>query len=555
MQEFQFDPRKKGRAYSKGNRQKVALIAALAVPADLYIFDEPTSGLDPLMEVVFRREIARMQDAGATVLLSSHILSEVELLCDRVSIIRAGKVVESGTLAELRHLTRTEVSFEATEAGAAGADPGRARRVVRGGSRALHRRQRRGGRGPSGARPARRHGPAHRSRPRSRSSSCATTATTCRQVRRTPASTPGRGAIAGRRPGDERLRHPAAAADAPRLLAAADVDRRHGAARVRHLRRRLATRTAPSRIAQALLATAIANPVILLFRGLPSGADEGAFMLFLIFPFLAMLAAFMSTFLAVRHTRMDEELGRAELVAATPAGRTLPLVATRGPRHPRERRARAAHRPRAAGHGPRGAGLVRRGLRRRRRRSRRSSGSGSCPGSSCAPRAARTRSPSGCCSLTFLIGGIGNALGTPSDDLQRIESSWLTWLSPFGWGENSRPFADDNVWPLLLCVAFGLVLAGAVIRPAGLARPRARASSPNGAGGRMRRRPSAGPDGARLAPDLRLRSSAGRSEGCSPGSWRRASPASWATSSRSCPRCRRSSPRSARTAASSRAPW
>jgi len=114
MHEFQLDPRKKGRAYSKGNRQKVALIAALAVPAELYIFDEPTSGLDPLMEVVFRGEIARIRAAGSTVLLSSHILSEVELLCDRVSIIRAGRIVESGTLAELRHLTRTEVSFDAT---------------------------------------------------------------------------------------------------------------------------------------------------------------------------------------------------------------------------------------------------------------------------------------------------------------------------------------------------------------------------------------------------------------------------------------------------------
>ncbi len=115
---FQFDPRKKGRAYSKGNRQKVALIAALAVPADLYILDEPTSGLDPLMEVMFRREIARMRDAGATVLLSSHILSEVELLCDRISIIRAGRIVETGSLTDLRHLTRTEVSFEGRDAAA-----------------------------------------------------------------------------------------------------------------------------------------------------------------------------------------------------------------------------------------------------------------------------------------------------------------------------------------------------------------------------------------------------------------------------------------------------
>ncbi|MCU1402278.1 MAG: transporter ATP-binding protein [Microbacteriaceae bacterium] len=108
---FQFDPTRKARAYSKGNRQKVALIAALATPADLYILDEPTSGLDPVMEAVFSREISRLAAAGATVLLSSHILSEVERLCDRVSIIRAGKTVETGTLAEMRHLTRTEISF------------------------------------------------------------------------------------------------------------------------------------------------------------------------------------------------------------------------------------------------------------------------------------------------------------------------------------------------------------------------------------------------------------------------------------------------------------
>jgi ABC-2 type transport system ATP-binding protein len=108
---FQFDPTKKSRTYSKGNRQKVALIAAFATAADLYILDEPTSGLDPVMEAVFSREISRLAGAGATVLLSSHILSEVERLCDRVSIIRAGKTVETGTLAEMRHLTRTEISF------------------------------------------------------------------------------------------------------------------------------------------------------------------------------------------------------------------------------------------------------------------------------------------------------------------------------------------------------------------------------------------------------------------------------------------------------------
>lgn len=118
---FQLDPTKKGRAYSKGNRQKVALVAAFATPADLYILDEPTSGLDPLMEAVFEAEVHRVAAEGATVLLSSHILSEVEQLCDRVSIIRAGRTVEAGTLEELRHLTRTEISFLAADEDAAGA--------------------------------------------------------------------------------------------------------------------------------------------------------------------------------------------------------------------------------------------------------------------------------------------------------------------------------------------------------------------------------------------------------------------------------------------------
>jgi ABC-2 type transport system ATP-binding protein len=112
---FDLDPRKKGRAYSKGNRQKVALIAALAGDVELLLLDEPTSGLDPLMEEVFREVIAEEKQRGdRTVLLSSHILSEVEALCDRVTIIRAGRAVETGTLHELRHLTRTSVTAELT---------------------------------------------------------------------------------------------------------------------------------------------------------------------------------------------------------------------------------------------------------------------------------------------------------------------------------------------------------------------------------------------------------------------------------------------------------
>lgn len=109
---FELDPTKKGRTYSKGNRQKVALVAALASDVELLLLDEPTTGLDPLMEAVFRRCVDEFRDSGRTVLLSSHILAEVEELCDRVSIIRAGRRVETGSLADLRHLTRTTVRSE-----------------------------------------------------------------------------------------------------------------------------------------------------------------------------------------------------------------------------------------------------------------------------------------------------------------------------------------------------------------------------------------------------------------------------------------------------------
>jgi ABC-2 type transport system ATP-binding protein len=112
LERFELDPTKKGRAYSKGNRQKVALVAALSAPTDLLILDEPTSGLDPLMEEVFASCVVEQRAEGTTVLLSSHILSEVERLADRVTIIRAGRSVESGSLAQMRHLHRSKVRAE-----------------------------------------------------------------------------------------------------------------------------------------------------------------------------------------------------------------------------------------------------------------------------------------------------------------------------------------------------------------------------------------------------------------------------------------------------------
>jgi ABC-2 type transport system ATP-binding protein len=112
LERFELDPKKKCRTYSKGNRQKVALVAAFASDVDVYVLDEPTSGLDPLMESIFQEYVQDMKKAGKTILLSSHILAEAEALCDRITIIREGKAVESGTLAELRHLTRTSVTVE-----------------------------------------------------------------------------------------------------------------------------------------------------------------------------------------------------------------------------------------------------------------------------------------------------------------------------------------------------------------------------------------------------------------------------------------------------------
>jgi len=109
LERFQLDASKKSRTYSKGNRQKVALVAALACEAELYLLDEPTSGLDPLMERTFQECVGELKQAGKTIFLSSHILSEVETLCDRVGIIKGGKIVDSGSLSEMRHLTHTRL--------------------------------------------------------------------------------------------------------------------------------------------------------------------------------------------------------------------------------------------------------------------------------------------------------------------------------------------------------------------------------------------------------------------------------------------------------------
>jgi ABC-2 type transport system permease protein len=211
-----------------------------------------------------------------------------------------------------------------------------------------------------------------------------------------------------------------------------------------------------------LLATVMANPVILLFRGLPSGAGDGAFITFLIFPWLAILASFMSSFLAVRHTRTEEETGRMELVSATPASRWRPAAATilHGTAANLVLAVLTALAFLAVGLPADGAWLV-----------------GIAAGAVglvflgvglVAAQLMRTSRGANSVSVavlitTFLLAGTGNAAGTPSDDLQSMQSSWLTWLSPVGWGENTRAF-DQNDWPpVALCAGAAVLLVAAAL--------------------------------------------------------------------------------------------
>ncbi|GAA1995681.1 ABC transporter permease [Microbacterium ulmi] len=216
-----------------------------------------------------------------------------------------------------------------------------------------------------------------------------------------------------------------------------------------------------------ILAAVMANPVILLFRGLPSGPDRSAFVVFLLFPFLAMMAAFMSAFLAVRHTRGDEEAGRLELIDATPAGRWMPTVATlvHGVLANAVLGILVALSLLAGGAETEGSllvgfaaaatGLVFLGLGMLSAQLMRTS------------RAANSLTVWILLS-TFVLAGVGNALGTPSDDLTHMESSWLAWTSPFGWAENTRAYDENLWWPALLCIGAFLVLtAGAFALQAG----------------------------------------------------------------------------------------
>jgi ABC-2 type transport system permease protein len=213
---------------------------------------------------------------------------------------------------------------------------------------------------------------------------------------------------------------------------------------------------------QNILAAALANPVILMFRGLPSGTSEGAFIAFEILPWLALLAALMSTFLAVRHTRGDEEAGRSELVWATPAGRRLPTVVTIVHGVLADLVLFALTTLALLASGLPAAGSVLAGA---------AAGATGIAFLGIGLLAAQLmRTSRGANSLTvwvlvatFLIRGIGNAAGTPNDDLSGMTSAWFAWISPFAWAEQTRPYDADLVGPVFLGLGLGLVLAAASV--------------------------------------------------------------------------------------------
>lgn len=213
--------------------------------------------------------------------------------------------------------------------------------------------------------------------------------------------------------------------------------------------------TATDRV--TVLATVMANPVILMFRGLPSGSGEAQAALFLILPFLAMFAGFMSAFLAVRHTRAEEEQGRADLISATPAARMAPLAATvlHGVIANTVLAVLVALVYIASGYPAAGSWVS--GLA--------VASVGLCFLGVGLLAAQLMRTSHGANSLavwvlvaTYVMAGLGNALGTPSSDLTRMRSGWLAWLSPFGWAENTRPYDENAIWPALIGVGLGVVL-------------------------------------------------------------------------------------------------
>jgi ABC-2 type transport system permease protein len=410
LERFDLDPTKRGRAYSKGNRQKVALVAAFAADVDLLVLDEPTSGLDPLMEEVFADTLAERVAAGTTVLLSSHILSEVERLADRVTIIRGGRAVESGSLAELRHLRRTKVVAEV-----AGPVLGRAGGHDRGARRPVHRR-----RALADQRPADPRGAVPRGvPPRAGHRAMTTYAGTWPLVR-----------VALRR---DRL-----LASVWVLLLVAVV---YASA--------AATESLYPTVADRLAAAEAINnsaAIVALYGPILDVTSLGELAMTKLTVLYAVFVALLFLVLVRRHTRSEEESGRAELLGGTAVGRDAQLAAA-----VLESALVAlalgvlATVASVAGGLPVagsvwfaaswvGVSWVAIGLT-----------AVACQASA----SART-----CAALAGAGLGVFYVLRVIGD----TGPGWVSWLSPFGWSTRLRAWSDPRWWVLLLYLALGAVL-------------------------------------------------------------------------------------------------
>ena len=431
LERFDLDPTKRGRAYSKGNRQKVALVAAFAADVDLLVLDEPTSGLDPLMEETFADTLAERVAAGTTVLLSSHILSEVERLADRVTIIRAGRAVETGTLAELRHLRRSKVVAEV-----AGRVPDLAR----------HRRRERRPRRRSDRQLLGRAGGDDR-RPR------------CPDGRRRPVAdqrpADPRGAVprglpsrAGRRPmttyaGTWSLARAALRRD--RVLASAWVLLLVVVVYASAAATEGLYPTAADRVDAA---EAINNSpaIVALYGPILDVTSLGELAMTKLTVLYAVFAALLFLVLVRRHTRTEEESGRAELLGGTAIGRDAPLAAA-----VLEAALVALGLGILAAAASAGAGLP-------------VAGSVAFGASWVGVSWVATGLTAVACQVSAsartcaAVAGAGLGFLYVLRIIGDTGPGWVSWLSPFGWSTRLRAWSDPRWWVLLLDLVLGALL-------------------------------------------------------------------------------------------------
>ena len=444
LERFDLDPKKKGRAYSKGNKQKVGLVAALASDVELLILDEPTSGLDPLMEEVFQQCINEERRRGRTVLLSSHVLAEVEALCDRVTIIRLGRTVETGTLSDMRHLTRTSIAAElAAEPNGLGTLAGIHNLQVEGTRVHFEADTESTRRGAASA---------HVDR-------CPKSDQPATDVGRAlPAALPGRpekwpvarehgGVVVTAMAGTGSLVRLALRRDRLMLVVwiLIFVVMAAGSAG--------ATVGLYATVEQRIQAAASINntpSLVALYGLIYDPSSLGALAMIKLGAFGGALVAVLAIVLVIRHTRAEEEAGRLELVGSTVIGRHAPLAAALIVTAATNVVLGLLTALGLIGSGLPAAGSVAFGLAW--------ASVGVAFAGVAAIAAQITSSARGAIGIAMAFLGVVYVLRAIGDTNSDGGLEWLRWLSPIGWGQQVRAYQGDRWWVLVIPVAFSLLL-------------------------------------------------------------------------------------------------